>query len=123
MKVIIKESQSQKLLFDYFEENYGGLSSTHIEDIFGNEDKCSKKFYRNDSLDDDSVFRIYKKCWWKIDFENTRALEMYKKSPILTFDDESEYEKLNAYFGDIWRPLFKEWFEITYGEKIKTIEN
>jgi hypothetical protein len=45
-----------------------------------------------------------------------------EKSPILIFENPSEYESLENYFGNRWKSVFKNWFFEKFGFEIKTIE-
>jgi hypothetical protein len=36
--------------------------------------------------------------------------------------DSSKYEALDAFFGDIWKPVFLEWFKEHTGLKIKHVD-
>ena len=42
-------------------------------------------------------------------------------SPLITLPS-SVYERIEAFFGNLWKPFFKEWFEANTGLKVKTVE-
>ena len=44
------------------------------------------------------------------------------KSPIVIFENKSDYDSLDAYFGNKWKRVFKDWFFEKFGFEIKTIE-
>jgi hypothetical protein len=62
-------------------------------------------------------FRLYEECWW-VEGEYDRM----EKSPILIFENPSEYESLENYFGNRWKSVLKDWFFEKFGFEIKTIE-
>lgn len=117
MKYIIKESQISKLIWEYLNENFSNMNSFYHVDDYGNEDDCAEVFYKGDFKDDsDYELRVYRECFWDEDNLTQRNL-----SPILEVGDVF-FDRLNAYFGEIWIPIMKEWFKANYGEDIKTIK-
>jgi hypothetical protein len=122
MKIIISESQFVDFVLQYLDENYGNLNGIPIIDDFGNDDECAYEYYRHDYTDEETVFRWYDKCYWNIEGGVPETLIMWEKSPIVIFEYSKEFEKLESYFGERWKPIFADWFEKTYGNKVKTIQ-
>jgi hypothetical protein len=43
------------------------------------------------------------------------------RAPLLSFSGNPFWDKLKDMFGDLWRPVFKKWFETNYPEfEVKT---
>jgi len=122
MNYAISENRLESLLFNYFDKNFGSLKQELAVDDHGNRTECAFEFYNEDLYSgDNTVFRLYEKCWWNKD-ETPQALEMWEKSPILIFDYQQEYNVLEGYFGEYWKEPFKKWFTENFGIEIKTIE-
>ena len=115
MKYIISEDRINNFIIKYLNDNFGDLNWTNPYN------DCAATFYVGDFDDDDDVvFRIYEKCWWKVAWSPSVKDSLIEKSPILSFSNDSDYDTLNAYFGDMWKPIFKQWFKENYGFDIKT---
>jgi hypothetical protein len=119
MKYIITEEKMTSLIRNYLDKSFGDLNWSYIEaDYEEDEDiDCGVVFYKGDYSEWNKKFRLYEECWW-VDGEYDRMA----KSPILIFENPSEYESLEAYFGSKWKRIFKDWFLEKFGFEIKTIE-
>jgi hypothetical protein len=119
MKYIITEQKITSLIQNYLDKSYGDLNWEYIDADYEEEEDtdCGVVFYKGDYSEWNKKFRLYEECWW---FEG----EYYRmeKSPILIFENPSEYESLENYFGNRWKSVFKDWFFEIYGFKVKTIE-
>jgi hypothetical protein len=119
MKYIITEQKITSLIQNYLDKSYGDLNWEYIDADYEEEEDtdCGVVFYKGDYSEWNKKFRLYEECWW---FEG----EYYRmeKSPILIFENPSEYESLENYFGNRWKSVFKDWFFEKFGFEIKTIE-
>ena len=52
----------------------------------------------------------------KIEYE-----KMVSESPMVSILDADIKEKLNNFFGDLWKPVFKQWFKDKTGLDYKTL--
>jgi hypothetical protein len=52
----------------------------------------------------------------KIEYEG-----MVSESPTVSILDADAKEKLNNFFGDLWKPVFKQWFKDKTGMDYKTL--
>ena len=52
----------------------------------------------------------------KIEYEG-----MVSESPMVSILDADAKEKLNNFFGDLWKPVFKQWFKDKTGLDYKTL--
>jgi hypothetical protein len=125
MKYIITESRVHDLITKYFEDNFGDLNWTNAFDYDANETDCGAIFYRDYFDEEDYIFRFYDECWWEkneeLESKGYGIKKMMDQSPMLVFENNWEYDALNGYFGDIWEPIFKDWFKKKFGFQIKTI--
>ena len=119
MKIIITEQKLTSLTRNYLDETYGDLNWDYIDADYeeGEDTDCGVVFYKSDYSDWNKKFRLYKECWW-VEGEWDRQ----DKSPILIFEKPSEYKSLEAFFGNKWKSVFKQWFFDKFGFEIKTIE-
>jgi hypothetical protein len=46
---------------------------------------------------------------------------MVSESPTVSILDADAKEKLNNFFGDLWKPVFKQWFKDKTGLDYKTL--
>jgi hypothetical protein len=60
---------------------------------------------------------------WYSDCDNPNLSEPLPKGqcPLVAIDS-SKYEALDAFFGEIWKPVFLEWFKNHTGLKIKHVD-
>ena len=121
MKYVISESKINNVIVKYLDDNFGDLNWTNPYDENGNESDCAAIFYKGDYDNENVVFRVYEKCWWKVAWSPSIKDDLIEKSPILSFENDTDYDTLNAYFGDMWKHIFEEWFKETYGFDLKTI--
>jgi hypothetical protein len=53
----------------------------------------------------------------KIEYE-----KMVSESPMVVILDKIAKEELNNFFGDLWKPIFKQWFKDKTGLDYKTLD-
>jgi hypothetical protein len=119
MKYIITEQKMGSLIRNYLDKSYGDLNWEYIDADYeeGEDTDCGMVFYKGDYTELKKKFRLYEECWW-VEGEYDRMA----KSPILIFENPSEYGALEGYFGNRWKSVFKNWFFEKFGFEIKTIE-
>ena len=94
----------------------------HPMEIDGwNEDLDRLIFYKEDE-DYKIIFNWYDKSYWNAE-RSDYAKRFYEKSPILDFENANDLDSLNGYFGDIWVPVFKKWFQDNFRIPVKSIFN
>jgi hypothetical protein len=118
MKYIISENRLTNAIINYFNEKYGNLKQ--------NDYNCSSGF--NLDTESNTIFHYHKKCFYQQRIKNSKTKDEFlyfqsrmEKSPLLVFYNQNDYKTLNGYFDDLWKPIFKKWFEEKYGLEIKTI--
>ena len=119
MKYIITEQKMTSLIRNYLDKSYGDLNWEYIDADYeeGEDTDCGVVFYRGDYTELNKKFRLYEECWW-VEGEWDRQA----KSPIVIFENPSEYEALESYFGNRWKSVFKNWFSEKFGFEVKTVE-
>ena len=119
MKYIITEQKLSSAIRHYLDETYGDLNWEYIDADYDDsiDTDCGVVFYKGDYSDSKKKFRLYEECWW-VEGEWDRQ----DKSPIVIFENPREYESLDAYFGNKWESIFKDWFFEKFGFEVKTVE-
>lgn len=110
MKVIITEQQSNKLKNSIIEY----LNST----LTPYDGWLTPEQYKKDLKRDGELFLFTVDTdtlgegdhMWYTTHETTHAKIRKEDSPIVVLPDQI-YKGLNGFFGDIWKPIFKAWFE------------
>ena len=118
MKIVITEEQHSKLndsIIEWFEKN-----------LTPYEGWLSKKEYKSEmNLNSGELFLFLEEgegyandeehIWYSIcDNDNLSEPLPEGHCPVVTLP-RPKYDALNAYFGDIWKPLFKTWFQSKTG--------
>lgn len=121
MKVIITEQQLDRVkstILNFLDSNltpYGGWD-TYRE--YKKDLRSSGEIFFHLNEDDDPNDNPH--MWYSLD-TNTESYVPKEDSPLLLIPD-SAYGALNGYFGELWKPVFHEWFRNNTGLKIKKID-
>lgn len=115
MKYIITEQQHNKLkelIIDWFEKNLIPSDGWQPKEEYINELGDGGELFiylrENNSGDDEHIW--YSEC----DNPNLDGPLPKGHCPVVTIPD-SAYDALDAYFRDMWKPLFKKWFKSKTG--------
>jgi hypothetical protein len=123
MKYIITENKLHNAIYRYIDELFDDLIIKPFYDYETDiHDECCHLFKIENG--NQIIFFHYKKCYWErehMSLSTKRKAERIKNSPIIEFNDTAELNALNSYFGNLWIPVFKEWFENRFEFKVKTI--
>lgn len=134
MKYIITESKLNQAIYDYLDELFSAENGdTEIIkmpsiDIDGNEMIGTYDFVNNDYYDNEGEYLfgwMTKEYFESITPTHITRHEMEtlsKKSPIVEIYVKNKSNQLNNVFGDIWKPVFKQWFKDKSGLDYKTLE-
>ena len=121
MKYIITEQQGERvkdLIMSYLD--------SHLTPFDGWE---TPKEYKKNLLQDDEIFLHIVESegsgedphmWYSV-HTNSHADVPKEISPLITLPS-AVYERIEAFFGNLWIPFFKEWFKKNTGLKVKTVE-
>lgn len=123
MKYIITEQQVERLkqtILNYFEENLTPLDGWQTTKEYEKELKSSKHelfifLVEGDESGDDEHM-------WYATHKNRHATIPKESSPLVALP-EGRFNTLEGYFGDLWKPLFIDWFKENTGLPLKTVDN
>lgn len=127
MRYVITEQQSERLkktIWEYLD--------SHLTPYDGWE---SPKSYKKEREENGEVFLHFVETgngivsfgdephMWYSDCDNPNLSEPLPKGqcPLVAIDS-SKYEALDAFFGEIWKPIFLEWFRSHTGLMIKHVD-
>jgi hypothetical protein len=137
MKYIISENKINDLIYKYIDEMYGNVLHAPVEE-YGDFVGVTNFYIPSGDDDEDLVFGLYDSYWFErsiahITFTNNskeilrlqiKKEKYYKymleKSPVIRLDIYTQSNALTGYFGDLWRPIFKDWFYNNFNGKIKS---
>jgi hypothetical protein len=121
MKIVITEQQLEKIkstILNFLDSNltpyYGWESPKEYKKDLNSSDEIF--FHLNEDEDANDAPHM----WYSL-HTNTQSYVDKKDSPLLLIPD-SAYGALNGYFGELWKPVFHEWFKKNTGLKIKKID-
>ncbi len=63
----------------------------------------------------------YKTIYSQGDITKTEYERLSLVSPFVEIMDKDAIDSLNGYFGDLWKPVFKQWFKDKTGMDYKTL--
>ena len=121
MKYIITESKLESAIINYLDKNFYPDYSWANPDVY---QKDVEKYGNVDFFINDQDSYIYYGCNANGGpedefFASYGNLNNYKCPLLLIYPKVSE--QLNSYFGDIWKPIFKKWFEENTGLTVNQI--
>ena len=85
----------------------------HIRRWFVNDD-----YYEHDQ---EYLFSWTGKEYYENHQRQSFGARLINEAPIVEILDYERIKKLDSYFGDIWKPIFKKWFENKVNLPIKTL--
>jgi hypothetical protein len=117
MKVVITESRLEKLVTDYLDDLYYPDYGWANPDVY---QKDVKQYGDLVFFIDDQDSYVYYGC--NAGNENDKMFASYGhlynyKCPLLSIYPRIS-ERLDSTFGDIWKPIFKKWFENNTGLEV-----
>ena len=121
MKIIITEQQHDRLkkaILKYLDNNltpHGGWEKTKsYKKELKNQDNELFLHLTGNEFDSDNHM-------WYSTYNNPHVGIKKEDSPIVLIPD-SKAIALDGYFGDMWKPIFIEWFENNSGLKVKKVD-
>jgi len=136
MKYIITESKMNSAIYNFLDEVFAskdgnpkifkldGLDSDGLAlpDAF---DFVNSDYY-DDNGGSEPIFtwtgkEYYKTIYAQGDITKHEYERLSSESPTSEIFDEDIINTLNGYFGDLWKPVFKQWFKDKTGMEIKTL--
>ncbi len=132
MKVIITESKLEKVIYDFMDELFAaenGNTEIHkLESLSASEElnkpiEGAYEFLNDDYYEHDQeyLFSWTGKEYYENHQRQSFGARLINEAPIVEILDYERIKKLDSYFGDIWKPVFKKWFENKVNLPIKTL--
>jgi hypothetical protein len=132
MKVIITESKLEKVIYDFLDELFAAengnteihkLESLSASDELNEPIEGAYEFVNDDYYEHDQeyLFSWTGKEYYKNHKHQSFGARLVNEAPIVEIHDYERIKKLDSYFGDIWKPVFKKWFENKVNLPIKTL--
>jgi hypothetical protein len=132
MKVIITESKLEKVIYDFMDELFAaenGNTEIHKLESLSASEKLNEpiegayEFVNDDYYEHDQeyLFSWTGKEYYENHQRQSFGARLINEAPIVEILDYERIKKLDSYFGDIWKPVFKKWFENKVNLPIKTL--
>jgi hypothetical protein len=132
MKVIITESKLEKVIYDFMDELFAaenGNTEIHKLESLSASEKLNEpiegayEFVNDDYYEHDQeyLFSWTGKEYYENHQRQSFGARLVNEAPIVEILDYERIKKLDSYFGDIWKPVFKKWFENKVNLPIKTL--
>ena len=132
MKVIITESKLEKVIYDFLDELFAAengnteihkLESISASDELNEPVEGAYEFVNDDYYEHDQeyLFSWTGKEYYENHQRQSFGARLVNEAPIVEILDYERIKNLDSYFGDIWKPVFKKWFENKVNLPIKTL--
>lgn len=119
MKYIITESKLESAIISYLDENFYpdyGWTDSYQEDV----DKWGDLVFFINDVDSYCYYGCNMQDGGEHNsFEGYGSLNGFE-CPLLSIYPRVS-QQLNSYFGDVWKPIFKKWFEENTGLTVNQI--
>ena len=130
MKYIITESKLNSAIYEFMDKLFGteihrmptlGDNGDELVDAY---DFANVDYYSDEGSDylfgwtDEGYYKslIQDGHIGKTEWERLKSL-----SPLVEIFNRDALNQLNGYFGDVWKPVFKQWFRDKTGMDYKTL--
>lgn len=135
MKIIITESKINSTIYNFIDKVFAaknGNTEIHkLQAMIDSEPLTDAYDFVNDDYYSDEGVDEYLFAWTGKDYYMTiysqdviTKLEYEKlasEAPTVELFDSYAKKQLNGYFGDLWKPVFKQWFKDKTGMDYKTL--
>lgn len=135
MKVIITETKINSTIYNFIDKVFAaknGNTEIHkLRAMIDSEPLTDAYDFVNDDYYSDEGVDDYLFAWTGKDYymtlysqDDITKLEYEKlasEAPTVELFDSYAKRQLNGYFGDLWKPVFKQWFKDKTGMDYKTL--
>ena len=134
MKYLITESKINSTIYNFIDKVFAaknGNTEIHkLQAMIDSEPLTDAYDFVNDDYysDDGSDYlfswtgkEYYKTIYAQGDITKLEYERMVSESPTSEILDSYAKKQLNGYFGDLWKPVFKQWFKDKTGMDYKTL--
>jgi hypothetical protein len=134
MKYIITESKLNSAIYEFIDKSFAAkdgdttIFTLNSLDDFGKEIEGAYDFVNKDYYSFEGGDYLF--SWTAAEYYEFLALthitqrekeKFTNLSPIIEFFETDKLNQLNGYFGDVWKPVFKQWFKDKTGMDYKTL--
>ena len=135
MKYIITESKLNSAIYEFIDQAFaskdGNTEINRLPALDENGEEIDNAYdfvnddYYGDSSTSDYLFAWTGEEYYKSLTPNYITKYEYERlasqAPLVDIYDKDILNKLNSYFGDAWKPVFKQWFKDKTGMVYKTL--
>jgi hypothetical protein len=135
MKYLITESKLSSAIYNFIDETFASedgnpeIFKLDAIDFVGAPMIDSFDFVNSDYYSDegsDYLFtwtgeEYYKTLYAQGDITKFEYERLASEAPSVVILDEKTKEQLNNFFGELWKPVFKQWFKDKTGMDYKTL--
>ena len=130
MKYIITESKLNSVIYEFMDELFGSEIHTlpglddNGDELVDAYDFVNDEYYGDEGSD--YLFSWTGEGYYKSLIQDghigkTEWERLKSQAPIVEIFSMYDKEKLNGYFGNTWKPVFKQWFKNKTGMDYKTL--
>lgn len=135
MKYIITESKLNSAIYEFIDQSFaskdGNTEINRLPALDENGEEINNAYdFVNDDYYSDYGTDDYLFAWTGEEYyesltpnyiTNYEYERLASQAPLVDIYDKDISNKLNSYFGDTWKPVFKEWFKDKTGMDYKTL--
>ena len=135
MKYIITESKLNSAIYEFIDQAFAskdGNTEIHRlpaldeegEEIIEAYDFVNDDYYSDSGVDDQLFAWTGEEYYESLTpnyITNYEYERLASQAPLVDIYDKDILNKLNGYFGDAWKPVFKQWFKDKTGMDYKTL--
>ena len=135
MKYIITESKLNSAIYEFIDQAFAskdGNTEIHRlpaldeegEEIIEAYDFVNDDYYSDSGVDDQLFAWTGEEYYESLTpnyITNYEYERLASQAPLVDIYDKDISNKLNSYFGDAWKPVFKQWFKDKTGMDYKTL--
>ena len=133
MKYLITESKLEQVIYDYIDKLFAaenGKTEIHKLNSLGEDDDeidDAYDFVNDDYYDGDNQDYLF--SWTGREYYDNEKRKNYMSkgikfidlAPIVEIHDENKIRTLNLIFNEMWKPIFKKWFQDKVNLPVKTL--
>jgi len=133
MKYLITESKLEQVIYDYIDKLFAaenGKTEIHKLNSLGEDDDeidDAYDFVNDDYYDGDNQDYLF--SWTGREYYDNEKRKNYQSkgikfidlAPIVEIHDENKIRTLNLIFNEMWKPIFKKWFQDKVNLPVKTL--
>ena len=135
MKYIITESKLNSAIYEFIDQSFaskdGNTEINRLPALDENGEEINNAYdFVNDDYYSDYGTDDYLFAWTGEEYyesltpnyiTNYEYERLASQAPLVDIYDKDISNKLNSYFGDAWKPVFKQWFKDKTGMDYKTL--